>query len=233
MFRCSPFCVRVVQCASTPDGRYHNFNHFSSSHTQKALSIYADSTTWADWSWSVTKNFAATSTVHSGTSSLSVTFTQWGGLSLEKSGGIDLSLYSAISFWISGPTATLLFTLSLDDGTAVGAQKTINVAGNTWTQYTFTMQSLGASGSFSRINFQATTQPASAIFFDDIVLTEQPVVAIAGSVTVDTTAAGTPIDSRLLGTNLPAWLGPGHLSSASFQARAKASGATVYRLPGI
>ena len=43
---------------------------------------------------------------------------------------------------------------------------------------------------------------------------------------------GTPFDRRLLGTNLPAWVGPAQLADPAFVAATIASGATVIRMPG-
>ena len=43
---------------------------------------------------------------------------------------------------------------------------------------------------------------------------------------------GQPFDRRLLGTNLPAWVGPAQLADPGFVAATKASGATVIRMPG-
>ena len=44
--------------------------------------------------------------------------------------------------------------------------------------------------------------------------------------------AGISFDHRLLGTNLPAWLGPQRLGDPAFQSLALASGTTVVRMPG-
>lgn len=56
-------------------------------------------------------------------------------------------------------------------------------------------------------------------------------VAVDG-VAIDAAATGVPFDRRLLGTNLPAWLGPERLRDADFQADALATGTTLVRLPG-
>ncbi len=51
-------------------------------------------------------------------------------------------------------------------------------------------------------------------------------------VVVHDTGPGTPFDRRLLGTNLPAWVGPAQLTDPAFVAATVASGATVIRMPG-
>ena len=52
------------------------------------------------------------------------------------------------------------------------------------------------------------------------------------NITVFATGTPTPIDSRLLGTNLAAWMGPDAMANATFHARTVASGVTVVRVPG-
>jgi hypothetical protein len=49
---------------------------------------------------------------------------------------------------------------------------------------------------------------------------------------IDVEATGTPIDERLLGTNLPAWLGADRLTDPAFQQAALDSGVSVIRMPG-
>lgn len=54
----------------------------------------------------------------------------------------------------------------------------------------------------------------------------------AGEIVVKTSAPAMPFDSRLLGTNVPAWLGADRLGDADFQAKTIALGTTVVRIPG-
>lgn len=49
---------------------------------------------------------------------------------------------------------------------------------------------------------------------------------------IQTAGASLPIDPRVLGTNVPAWLGPERLANPTLQARTIASGTTLVRLPG-
>ncbi|MCP4427807.1 MAG: alpha-L-arabinofuranosidase, partial [Chloroflexi bacterium] len=49
---------------------------------------------------------------------------------------------------------------------------------------------------------------------------------------IDRSAEAAPIDNRILGTNLPAWLGDDRTENETFIARAAASGVTVVRIPG-
>src|SRR4051812_45099862 len=64
--------------------------------------VYADSlqNSWQNWSWA-TVNLSATSPVHGGANSISVSSTNWQALYLEHPAQ-NSSLYSAISFWVNG-----------------------------------------------------------------------------------------------------------------------------------
>ncbi len=52
------------------------------------------------------------------------------------------------------------------------------------------------------------------------------------TIIIDATAAGTAINPRLRGSNLPAWLGASRLEDPTFINRTKAAGITLIRLPG-
>ena len=54
----------------------------------------------------------------------------------------------------------------------------------------------------------------------------------AADIVVDVAAPTTTFDRRLLGTNVPAWLGPQRLADAEFQAATNESGASLVRMPG-
>jgi hypothetical protein len=49
---------------------------------------------------------------------------------------------------------------------------------------------------------------------------------------VDASASALNFDARILGSNLPAWLGPTRFSNATFRTRTLASGVTFLRIPG-
>jgi hypothetical protein len=56
--------------------------------------------------------------------------------------------------------------------------------------------------------------------------------APAGSIVIDVTAAGRPFDRRLLGTNVPAWIGQDKPHDPDFQQRVRDLGTTSLRMPG-
>ncbi|MBI5652822.1 MAG: alpha-L-arabinofuranosidase [Chloroflexi bacterium] len=76
---------------------------------------------------------------------------------------------------------------------------------------------------------------ALALAFDlaIILIVGQPTRAASiALIRVDATASAQNIDARILGSNLPAWLGPARFSNATFRARTIASGVTFLRIPG-
>ena len=56
--------------------------------------------------------------------------------------------------------------------------------------------------------------------------------AEAADIMVDLVAPTTVFDRRLLGTNVPAWIGPERLADAEFQRATTGSGVTLLRMPG-
>lgn len=59
-----------------------------------------------------------------------------------------------------------------------------------------------------------------------------PAADTTARITIDAAAQPTPIDRRVLGTNLPAWLGRDTTEDVTFIARTIASGVTLIRIPG-
>ncbi len=60
---------------------------------------------------------------------------------------------------------------------------------------------------------------------------DSPLQATA-DIVVDVNGAASTVDSRILGTNLPAWLGPDRTENSTFIARTNAANPTVIRIPG-
>src|SRR6266702_7219358 len=109
--------------------------------------VYTDSlqNSWQNWSWA-TVNLSATSPVHGGANSISVSSTNWQALYLEHTAQTG-SLYSAISFWVNG---------GVSGGQSVQVQATRNgspqaavvlspLPTNSWRQETISMSSLGVA----------------------------------------------------------------------------------------
>lgn len=73
----------------------------------------------------------------------------------------------------------------------------------------------------------SSTGPASGVTGE---VTESP--ATGDRILVDAASPGAPIDRRIMGVNLPAWLGPAVLGDPVFRQIAVESGTTVVRMPG-
>src|SRR5262245_26602022 len=76
-----------------------------STRAQTHPAIYTDALVngWQNWSWA-TVNLSATSPVHSGTSSASVTAAAWQAIYLHHD-AFDSSGYSNLVFWLHGGSA--------------------------------------------------------------------------------------------------------------------------------
>ncbi|MDZ7632020.1 MAG: hypothetical protein U5K74_11925 [Gemmatimonadaceae bacterium] len=62
--------------------------------------------------------------------------------------------------------------------------------------------------------------------------TADPTLGSRSLITVQATATGLPIDARLFGTNIPAWVNPSQLGNDKVRAATSALGTTLLRLPG-
>jgi len=184
---------------------------------QNNLAVYTDSLVngFQDWSWA-TVNEANTSPVHSGTDSLGVSFTGlWQGVQLYHP-DMNLSSYSAISFWANGGTsggqALQIYGLK-HVGTNLNAGLTpiplpSLLPANAWRQYTIALSSLGLTGAtnFTGFVLQATSQNAvePGFYLDDIQLIAAPPPALA-HLRVSATNVVRTVDARWFAVNTAIW----------------------------
>jgi hypothetical protein len=131
---------------------------------------------WADWSWSTTRNFNNTGTyVHSGAASISATITSGGGaLSLWHSAQ-DSSLYTNLTFWINGGASggQRLQIYAEVTGASKPAISLPTLAAGTWQQMSFSLSALGVANqpNFIRFSIQDRSGAAEPAFYvDDITL---------------------------------------------------------------
>lgn len=220
--------------------------------------VYGDALAagWQNWSWSANVNFANASPVLGGAGkSVAVTLNAaWAGLSLRASSPVATGGYAAVRFWVYGAAngnALKAYIQASDSGAASPAFEFSAPAG-VWTPITVTLAALGNPAQIQRINIQDRAGTAQPTFFvDDIRLvgtssaaatptplptpvppTPTPPAATNKTIRIDGAAAGAPLEPRLLGSNLPAWLGRGTLADPVFRARAAATGIRILRLPG-
>jgi hypothetical protein len=200
------------------------------------LVVYDDALAagWDNWSWDSTINFANTAPAL-GRHSIAVAFTSaWAGLSLHAPTPIDPQFYSAIQFWVyggAGGTQLTFNTQSTDSGgNSTGVDLT--VPAGVWTLYTVPLSALGNPTAIRRLNFQDRTDGIQPVFYvDDIGLVGVP-ANLTGTIRIDTAGPVTQASPLLLGSNIPAWLGPAVLSNGTLHMRTTAAGISLLRLPG-
>lgn len=197
---------------------------------------------WDNWSWNTNVNFSNTTPVRSGSHSISVDYTAgWAGLSLRTATPLQANLYPTLTFWMhggSGPAKLVrVHSQETDTGPASNAVDIMANAG-VWTPITVTMSQLGNPTQVARVTIQDRTGTDQGVFYVDnmrfIEAPPPPPPPLPLTATVQIQAAGivTPFHQNMLGSNLPAWLGPGHFSNTTFRARTAASGLTLLRMPG-
>ena len=206
------------------------------------LVIYRDNLApgWHNWSWNTAVQLDAAAPVRTGVASIGVQYqAPWASLSLRTPAPLAGNLYSSVTFWVHGGTAGArplrLFVQQSDYG-ANSPSVDIDAPANQWTRFTVAMADLGNPATIARLNLQDRSGAVQPPFHvDDIVFVAGDGQSGPGHDTIiriDTTGAPIAVDQRVLGTNLPAWLGPTHMSDPVFRARTVASGVTVIRMPG-
>jgi hypothetical protein len=209
------------------------------------LVVYGDALAsgWESWSWDITANFANTSPAR-GSNSIAVIYNvDWAGLSLHAPSAIQSSEYQTITFWArsgAGMTTALLIATE-DSSNASSNSVAISVPANAWQAFTITMAALGNPASFQRLDFKDDGSAAPAVpysvYIDDVRLLAgtptppPPSGGITASVRIQAGGTITPVDSRLLGTNVATWSGD-RFANATLRARTAASGVSVMRMPG-
>ena len=177
---------------------------------QQNMVVYDDAleNSWADWSWSTTRNFSNNSPVHSGSSSIAVTLTgAYGALSLERA-GTDTTAYTNLTFWINGGASggqLLQVYAEAPLGTSHPAVSLPALATSTWQQFNLSMSALGVANrtDFARFSIQDRSGSSSAptYYVDDIVLQGiPPPTNILASLAVDAQSNRHAISPLVYGT---------------------------------
>ncbi len=135
---------------------------------------------WQNWGWA-TLNYANTSPVHSGSDSISATFSSaWQGMQIFHP-DMDSTPYAAISFWLNGGSSggqQLQVYGFLDAGGSQNQWQSASyqlgpLAANTWQQFTIPLTVLGVAdeANFTGFVIQDSTGAAQPTFYvDDISL---------------------------------------------------------------
>lgn len=143
--------------------------------------IYTDSLAagWQNYSWA-TVNLAATSPLHSGNNSISVTYGSFDGLFLNYA-GFSTNGFTTLRFWIhggaTGGQSVQVYAIRSSDPSGQNGPKVAipaPVAGN-WSEVQIPLANLGASNTtITGLVWQAATNgPQAPVYFDDIALIDQ------------------------------------------------------------
>jgi hypothetical protein len=172
---------------------------------QANLPIYNDHlvNTFQDWSWG-THNFANTSTVHSGSDSISMTPNTWDGICFGSI-NFNMTLYSNLVFWVhGGTTGGQNLYVYLLYGTS-GRGPSVNLAPLTpgiWQQIVIPISSLGGPSltNVNHIIIQVNTGPTGTFYIDDVQLTANPAPVFV-HVNIDPARKIRTADARWFGVN--------------------------------
>ena len=168
--------------------------------------VYADSLAsgWADWSYNlITVDLGHSAHVHAGTDAVAVTYTGgWSGFQLGYLGGLDISAYDTLRFWIHGGTAGGQ-TIVLQIG---GIEQAIIPQANTWTKVDISLTSLGSPRSVTTIAWFNNTAGAQPVFYlDDVsfenIGTPPPPPGTGPALSVDVAASRHAISPYIYGIN--------------------------------
>jgi hypothetical protein len=203
--------------------------------SQFSLPIYTDQLVngFQDWSWAP-HNLSSTTTVHSGADAISVSATNWQGISFHHA-DFDSSGYSSFAFWAHGGTTGGQLLRVYAELSGVGQANydfASPLAANTWQQFVIPLTALGVANqpNLSRLNIQLRAGGTTNTYYlDDIQLLPNSAIHVS----VDCTQAVRVVDTRHFGVNLAIWdsyYDPPYNTTTT--ALLKEMGCTVVRLPG-
>ncbi|MFN4294471.1 MAG: carbohydrate binding domain-containing protein [Thermoflexales bacterium] len=205
------------------------------------LVVYGDNLAsgWSNWSWYTTVNFNNNSPVFGGSKSIAATLNQaWAGLSLRTDTPVLPTQHYTLTLRVHGgtgaPKQLRLAVRESDTGPMMG-QYDFTAPTGTWTTITRTFADFGNPIQVARIDIADRISSTQGTFYVDEIrwLANTPSSSgLAMTVTIQASSVLTPFLPDMLGSNLPAWLGPSKFSNPTFRARTAASGLKLLRLPG-
>src|SRR5258706_10964111 len=149
---------------------------------QASQAIYTDSlqNSWQNWSWGSVLDFNGSTTLQSGTHSISVTITNnyvtntWGAVYLHHT-AFNSVTYSNLTFWIHGGTAggQQLQVAAELNGAPQTSVSLAPLQANTWQQIILPLSSLGAANQANLDGFwiqESVGTPLPTFYLDDISL---------------------------------------------------------------
>lgn len=177
--------------------------------------VYADALAggWQDWSWGgITRNFAASTAVHSGTASIAVTYTgSWSGLQLGLLSPLDVSALDTCRFYVHGGTSggQAVEVQVGNSNTGVSVILDFTPVAGTWTRVDVPLATLGSPRQVNYVYwFNNTAGAQSTFYLDDIAFVASgapsPTPAPPGvgpALSVDAAASRHPISRYIYGMN--------------------------------
>lgn len=199
---------------------------------QANLPIYTDHLVngFQDWGWG-TRSFAATTPVHSGTNSISMSTPTSGGISLHQN-DFDTSVYTNLTFWAhGGSTGGQLLQVQADGVSASPYHIPGALPANNWQQYTVPLSAFGAANksNVTRLTIQWYGGTAGTFYLDDIQLTAKAAPSPA-HLGVDAGQTIRGVDARWFGVNTATW--DGNLGNSATLSLLREMGALALRWPG-
>jgi hypothetical protein len=202
--RPKPPCWRFLCLAVLIVGTLLSSNFFFTQAAPSApltdLSIYDDNlgSGWQNWSWDGSYNFNDSTTVHSGSSAIAVTYTAaWAGLRVHHA-GINSTSYSDLQFWLhGGSTGGQAVRVYLND---TEPAVSLTPTADTWQQITLPLTSFGSPTQITDITWQdeGGNLTTPIFYLDDIRLLGS---ATPLSLSVDANANQHAISPNIYGMN--------------------------------
>jgi alpha-N-arabinofuranosidase len=185
-----------------------------------------------DYSWAP-RNLANTSTIHSGSDSISVSAANWQALQLHH-GDFDTSLYASLSFWINGGASSgqKLQVQGVFGGAAQTAYVLPTLTNNVWLQFTIPLATLGIANKTNCNGFWIQLQAGGStntFYVDDIQWVAKPAPLLT-HITVNAAQALRTVDARMFGVNTAIW--DGNFDTPETLSLVREMGCLALRFPG-
>ncbi|MDB5225183.1 MAG: hypothetical protein JWL87_135 [Candidatus Adlerbacteria bacterium] len=137
--------------------------------------IYADTTSWDNWSWGSTQNFSNTSPTYAGSNSIAVTYTEaWGGLYLHNAGISTVGSTHLRLAFRSTSASPLLQVIGYNSGGSPANTVQLSsyvsggtIAANTWYSIDIPLADLGIAGAMTT-GFVFQKDSTGTVYYDDI-----------------------------------------------------------------
>jgi alpha-L-arabinofuranosidase len=209
--------------------------------SQGPLAVYTDTLVngFQDWGWA-TRDYANTTSVHSGNRSIAVTFTgTWQGLQIYHP-DMNSTPYTSLSFWIHGGASGGqrlqvygLLHVGSNPNAGQGLYASLGtLTANTWQRFVIPLSTLGVANKANFTGFVIQDRIGSVqptFYVDDVELVAAPVPALV-HVNVAATQEVRAVDARFFAVNTAIW--DSHFDTSSTISLLKEMGTRVLRCPG-